>query len=413
MKRNHATILTIFLFITLASEVRGQEEIAVTSNRLSDRVAVFTTAAGGEATNVVALKSERGIVVVDTERSPSFTDAIRSAIAKEFSGEFRYLINTHGHGDHTYGNQVFAGATIIAHENTTPEMEEAVDRVEGTVGQISAMLPRWKSQLESLEEGSEQAAGLAGTIAYYEQMVAGLADGFTAAYPTLTFADRMILDLGDLTLELAWYGRAHSSSDIIIYCPEEQLLLTGDLFYTGGMPSYIDSERIPHLPRWREIVSALLDREEGIAHIVGGHGEYLPLANLEATLTFITEQQELYTGRESALTAFRNLHESKGVEAGLARLQEMFADPDHFYTLRPELDTYAYRLMLDEKLDEALKIFLVFAELWPESDISWDSLGEVYLRLEQKEKAIEAFEKSLELNPENRNAIQRLAQLKG
>jgi len=28
----------------------------------------------------------------------------------------------------------------------------------------------------------------------------------------------------------------------------------------------------------------------------------------------------------------------------------MFADPDHFYTLRPELDTYAYRLMLDEKL---------------------------------------------------------------
>ncbi len=413
MKRSHVTILTILLFILSATGVRGQEEIAVTRDRLSERVAVFTTAAGGEATNIIALRTERGMVVVDTERSPSFTAAIRKAIEEEFSDDFHFLINTHGHGDHTYGNQVFQEATILAHENTVSEMEEAVGRVEGTVGQISAMIPRWRSQLESLEEGSEQAAGLAGTILYYEQMVTGLADGFTAAYPTMTFADRMSLDLGDLTLELVWYGRAHSSSDILIYCPEEQLLLTGDLFYTGGMPSYIDSERIPYLPRWHEIIGSFLGREEGITHIVGGHGEYLPLANLEDTLAFITGQQELYDGRQSALTTFRKIHESEGVEAGLTRLRAMFADPDHFYTLRPELDTYAYRLMLDEKLDEALKIFLAFAELWPESDISWDSLGEVYLRLEQKEKAIEAFEKSLNLNPENNNAIQRLAQLKG
>jgi len=69
--------------------------------------------------------------------------------------------------------------------------------------------------------------------------------------------------------------------------------------------------------------------------------------------------------------------------------------------------------MLDERLDEALKIFLVLAELWPESYISWDSLGKAYMRLGQKAKAIESFEKSLKLNPENQNAIQHLAQLKG
>jgi len=348
--RSLVTVITVLMIVPHARVVRGQTEIAVNCVRISDRVAVFSTAAGGEATNVVALRSERGIVVVDTERSPSFTAAIRTAIEEEFSGGFRFLINTHGHGDHTYGNQIFAEATVLAHENTASEMKEVVDRVAGTVEQISAMLPRWKSQLDSLEEGSEQAAGLAGTIAYYEQMVTGLAEGFTAAYPTMTFADRMSLDLGDLTLELVWYGRGHSDSDIIIYCPEEQLLLTGDLFHTGGMPSYIDSERIPHLPRWREIIGSFLGREEGIAHIVGGHGEYLSLANLEENLTFITDRQELYAGRKSALTVFRDLHESEGIEAGLGRLREMFADPDHFYTLRPELDTYAYRLMLDEKL---------------------------------------------------------------
>ncbi|MFC1627556.1 MBL fold metallo-hydrolase [Gemmatimonadota bacterium] len=417
MNRNHNrsryTLLFALFTIPATAFAQNPDDIAVTRNRLSERVTIFRTTAGSEPTSVVAIRSEQGIVVIDTERSPSFTAAIRAAIEEEFTGEFIYLINTHGHGDHTYGNQVFREATIIAHENCLEEMEAAVDRVEGTAGQISAMIPRWKSQLESLEAGSEAAEALAGTISYYGQMASGFTDGFTAALPNLTFRDRMTLDLGDLTLELVWYGGAHSLSDIIIYCPEEQLLLTGDLFYSGGMPTYVDSERIPYLSRWHEIIDSLLNREEGIAHIVTGHEMSLPFSSLQETLAFITEQRDLYAGRESALDVFRTLHQEAGVEAGVERLHAMYADSTHYYTLRPELDTYAYRLMLDEELDEALKIFLVMADIWPESDISWDSLGEVYLRLDQKEMAIAAFERSLALNPENGNAIQRLAQLKG
>ncbi|MFC1499553.1 MBL fold metallo-hydrolase [Candidatus Zixiibacteriota bacterium] len=413
MNRREHTLLLILLAIPAAVSAQSTHDMGVTRNRLSDRVAVFQTAAGSEPTSIIALQSEQGIVVIDTERSPRFTSDIRAAIEEEFTGDFIYLINTHGHGDHTYGNQVFSEATIIAHENCVAEMEEAADRIDGTVGQISAMLPRWKNQVESLEAGSDEAESLAGMISYYEQMVSGFTDGFTVSLPNLTFHDHMTLNLGDLTLELTWHGHAHSSSDILIYCPEEQLLLTGDLFYTGGLPTYIDSERIPYLSRWHEIIDALMKRDEGIAHIVTGHEESLPISSLGETLTFIAQQRDLYAGRESALNTFRDVHLGKGVEAGLDRLREMHADSTHFYALRPELDTYAYRLMLDEKLDEALKMFLLFAELWPESDISWDSLGEVYLRLEQKEKAIEAFEASLKLNPENRNAIQRLAQLKG
>ena len=329
MRRTLQSALAVLLLIPVLSTAHGQDTIAVTCDRLSDRAAVFRTAVGSEPTNVIALQSERGIVIIDTERSPVFTTSIRTVIEEEFDGDIRYLINTHGHGDHTYGNQVFSEATIIAHENCVQEIEEAVGRIDGTVEQISAMIPRWKSQLEGMEEGSEQAVALAATISYYEQMVAGLAEGFTVTFPTLTFKDRMNLDLGDLTLELVWYGRAHSNSDIIIYCPEERLLLTGDLFHTHGMP-YIDSERIPHLSRWHGIIDTLLKREEGITNIVCGHGVYLPLSNLEETLSFIAGQRELYAGRESTLNTFRAVIEAEGVEAGLVRLREMYADTTRY-----------------------------------------------------------------------------------
>ncbi len=415
MKRHLCVLLLVAVCLpaTAGAQNRNQpDEPAVTCIRLSDRAAVFHVA-GGEPTMVTALKSEAGIVVVDTERSPVFAAAIRRAIEAEFSGDIAYLINTHGHGDHTWGNQVFADALIIAHENCADEMHEADQRREGTVEQIQAMLPRWRSQYESLEAGSEAAVSLAATIAYYEQMAAGLGSGFTLTLPEVTFSDRLHLDLGDLTLELTWYGGAHSRSDIVIYCPEEQLLLTGDLFYSGGMPTYIDSERIPYLDRWHETIEALLQRPEGITRIVTGHEESLPVSELAATRDFIAEQQARFAGRESTLNLFRETHESAGLEPALTRLRAMYADSTRYYTLRPELDTYAYRLMLAEKLDEALQIFLVMAELWPDAYISWDSLGEVYVRLDRKADAIAAFEKSLELNPENGNAIRRLEELKG
>lgn len=396
----------------LAQQPPSPGDDAVTVTRLSDRVAVFQTSAGSEPTAVVAIQARAGIVVIDTERSPTFAAAIRRAIEAEFSGEIVYLIDTHSHGDHTYGNQVFADATIVAHENAPEEMQAAAQRVAGLVGQLRAGVARATRQHESLPEDSEAAMALAGTIAYYEQWAAGLESGFALTLPDLTFSDRMRLGLGDLHLELIWFGNAHSHSDILIYCPEEHLLLTGDLFHAEGFP-YVDSERVRQLVRWHDVLDRLLQREEGITHVVTGHEVSMPVAHLEAIRAFTVEQRTRYAGRESALDAFRARHEAEGIAAALRRLREMHVQPDRFYVLYPELDTYAYRLMLAGELDDALEIFLVLAELFPDSDVAYDSLGEVYVRLGDTEAAIASFERALELNPENTNAARRLAELRG
>jgi len=387
-------------------------DVAVTVTRLSDRVAVFRTSAGSEPTNAIAIRSQKGIVVVDTERSPTFAAAIRSAIEAEFPGEITYLIDTHGHADHTNGNQVFADATIIAHENAVADMEAAAERREGLVRQLRAGIAGATRRYEAQEEGSEAAVALAQTISYYEHWVTGLESGFVLTLPDSTFSDTMRLDLGDLTLELVWFGNAHTHGDILIYCPEERLLLVGDLFHSQGFP-YIDSERVPYLSRWHETLDRLLQREGGITHVVTGHEVSLSLAHLDSTRTFVAEQQTRFAGRESALDVFRGLYEAEGADVALERLREMNGQPDRYYVLYPELDTYAYRLMLADQLDDALAIFLVLAELFPESDVAFDSLGEVYMRLGDNEAAIASFEKALELNPENGNAAEKLRELKG
>ncbi len=76
-----------------------------------------------------------------------------------------------------------------------------------------------------------------------------------------------------------------------------------------------------------------------------------------------------------------------------------------------ELNNFAYQLMHDKKLDDALVIFELNTKLYPKSYNTFDSLGECLLQLNQKEKSIEAYKQSLVLNPKNTNATKVLEQI--
>ena len=127
---------------------------------------------------------------------------------------------------------------------------------------------------------------------------------------------------------------------------------------------------------------------------------------------YIKTKQKEFAGKESAFFIFKKVFEEQGLESSLRVLKDLKAKPDQFYTLHPEIDQFAYRLMLKEQLDEAFAIFMVLAELFPDSYLAFDILGEVYKRMGEKEKAIQSFEKSLELNPDNRNASLQLKSLR-
>lgn len=387
-----------------------EESLSIDVEKLSDRVAVFKIQGGDN--NIVALNSEKGIVVIDTDISPSFAALLRKKMAEVFErDDFAYVINTHSHGDHTGGNQVFADAIIIGHENCPAAMEKDDEGRERSNAQIKAGVERMKNMLTKMEAGSDQAKSMAQRISYYEIGLQGRGKDFVLTPPSLTFREGMTLHLGDLELDLMYFGVSHSTSDILIHCPQEGLWATGDLFFAGG-DMYIDSERILDLSRWVANLEKIVKTEMDIKIIVPGHEGFLAMDVLKKKLDYVKAKQQEFAGKESAFFAFKKTYEKQGLEPSLQVLKDLKAKPDKFYTLHPEIDQYAYRLMLDEKLDEALAIFVVLAELFPDSHLAFDSLGEVYKRKGDKERAIQSFEKSLELNPDNRNATQQLKVLR-
>jgi tetratricopeptide (TPR) repeat protein len=78
-----------------------------------------------------------------------------------------------------------------------------------------------------------------------------------------------------------------------------------------------------------------------------------------------------------------------------------------------DLNAWGYQLLNQKKVTEALSIFKLNVKLYPESANTYDSLGEIQEFMGDKENALLSYKKSLALNPENKNALNRVKMLSG
>jgi tetratricopeptide (TPR) repeat protein len=110
----------------------------------------------------------------------------------------------------------------------------------------------------------------------------------------------------------------------------------------------------------------------------------------EALLPIITEK-----GIESALQSYRTLKQS-----------------NDYYVSESQLNALGYRLLGVKKVREAIEIFKLNAETYPQSNNVYDSLGQAYMINRDKELAIRNYQRAVELNPQNTNAIEILKKLR-
>ena len=100
------------------------------------------------------------------------------------------------------------------------------------------------------------------------------------------------------------------------------------------------------------------------------------------------------------------------VATAIERYRELKKNERDNYNFREqELNNLGYRLLQNGKVKEAIEIFKLNVEAYPESFNVYDSLGEAYMVDGQKELAIQNYKKSLELNPENSNGAKILKTL--
>jgi len=142
------------------------------------------------------------------------------------------------------------------------------------------------------------------------------------------------------------------------------------------------------------------------------YAEFLKIRSQEVFIQNRLKSIEKFIN-ESAAYEIEHTIFSQGLEKGRKIYQQLRKDnQNHKYFNENEFIQMGYRFLNANKIGEAVEIFKMSVELFPESFNTWDNLGEAYMKKGDKAGAIMNYEKSLELNPENDNAKKMLELLR-
>jgi glyoxylase-like metal-dependent hydrolase (beta-lactamase superfamily II) len=228
-----------------------------------------------------AINTSKGIVVIDAGIASGLTARYRKIVENEFQrNDFAYVINTHGHPDHLGGNSVFPESIIIGHSNCAEEIAGQWKNPAKVIERLSRIVDQNEVQLQANKPGtSEWNESFTQKIRYlcaYEDAI----NSVPVRQPDSTFSDSLNLDMGNVRLEMFYFGSCHSTSDILIYVPEMRILFIGDLFFKYGRPGISDS-LMTEKDRWKQAIQWLENRMVHIEHIIGGHGQMLSVNDLK------------------------------------------------------------------------------------------------------------------------------------
>jgi len=152
---------------------------------------------------------------------------------------------------------------------------------------------------------------------------------------------------------------------------------------------------------------AILVIPSNLAYGTKGAGDVIPP---DSKLIFVVEVVDVKS--RSLTDALAKTLDAKGIDAMIAEFHSLksVADPD---LLVSESDTnaFAYSLIRKKRLNEAIAVLKLNVEAYPQSANAYDSLGEAYLMVRDKEKAIENYRKALELDPTMESAKRALQML--
>jgi glyoxylase-like metal-dependent hydrolase (beta-lactamase superfamily II) len=268
--------------LALAGAGSGGGEF-ITIERLSPRVILAYWPGIDRRCNLTAIQSEKGLVIIDTEASPRVMAPIKARIEQVFRrNDWAYVINTHAHDNHCSGNVLFKDAVIVGHENLPADMQWLIRRQtepdwkRRELDHTALILRNLRAALSQSAANRAQTRLIRSDIAFYGLFAKDLEEGYEVVKPSLMFADRHTIDLGDLTLELVFFGKGHSLSDTLIYVPQERLLVTGAIVYQRGqLPEIGEESHMQDVNRFLTVLDGFLAPEVKIDHVIPSHS--LPL----------------------------------------------------------------------------------------------------------------------------------------
>ena len=221
--------------------------------------------------NTGFLAGRHGVVSIDTCSTEARTRAYLASVAAVTSQPVRTLVNTHHHGDHTYGNCLLPTATIVGHERCRDEVI---------------------------------AAGPAANRGLFEDVEWG---DLTVTPPFLTYRDAITLWVDDLRCEVRYVGTpAHTTNDSIIHIPDRGVLFAGDLLFNGGTPFLLMGSVSGAIEVLEQVIRPL-----NAPVIVAGHGPVCGPSLIDDMLSYLRFVQDVARrGRQAGLTPLQAARET-------------------------------------------------------------------------------------------------------
>ncbi|MFG1811720.1 MBL fold metallo-hydrolase [Streptomyces sp. NPDC049040] len=221
-------------------------------------------------------------LLVDTPYTADMTRHLQRLVAALGDGptagpEVRTVVNTHGNGDHSYGNGLFPGAEIIATKAN---------------GEHLCAEPA-PAELAGLVAGSDPDTALG---AYVKRHFGRYGDfgGLTTVHPNRTFSGELDLDVDGVAVRLIEVGPAHTAGDLIVHLPEEGVVCGGDVVFNEDHPVHWAGP-LESVHRACERILAC-DPEV----IVPGHGPLMTPADLRRHADYLLELRDaVHRGHEA------------------------------------------------------------------------------------------------------------------
>ncbi len=182
--------------------------------------------------NIGVIIGEDAVLLIDSRASHGQADVLREELQTLTKLPVGWVVNTHFHWDHTWGNARFPEAELWGHELCRSEMVENGETArQGVLDWIPA---EYRAAVKEVE----------------------------ITPPTHTFSENVSIDIGR-HIELTYYGRGHTNSDIVVHV--DRVLFAGDLLEEGAPPSFGDSYPLD----WPDTVGDIWHRPT----VVPGHGD--------------------------------------------------------------------------------------------------------------------------------------------
>jgi len=278
--------------------------------------------------NSVFIVGDDGVIVVDAQSNIGATKEVLAALGKLTSKPVRYVVNTHWHDDHIIGNQVyrdaFPGVEFIAHTNVRPYLltKGVSNRKQWHESGLTQFIEQLRGIVKSNKNSKgeplteEQRASLLSDISLGEGYLTVPPD-FQPVLPTIAIENQITLYQGSRVIEIPLPRAGHTSGDLIVHLPQEQIVVAGDLVVwpiplIGGDQS--------HVGDWGATLEKL--RALNPTTIVPGHGpvmhddSYVQL--LVRLMTSVKQQVESATKHGETLEQVQN-------KMNLADLRKVFA----------------------------------------------------------------------------------------